>query len=248
MPWQAGALQAVLFLEQTGVPAAPDALQPWLQVFRVSPQSYQQNPPGGPLVAQASGTLGNFQAALQAQPGRFDLTLTPLNTPGAELPLIADVASALEVLTLHAHRLIEGKAVVRAACVLQLAQRVGSPEEGVSLVKTHVPLEAVPANATEIEIAFNIRKRLRSIDGLEMNRLCRWNTGIQQLFQVQINLDGTSRAVASNAINIVGFSVDVNSVPQSTPFEVSRTVLVFDELVDEARRIMMEGYEGLSNA
>jgi hypothetical protein len=250
MLWQANSLHCVMFSQSQG--GAADALQPWLRMFGVNPQSYQQATPADGPTAQASGPLGIYTATLQMQPGRLDLVLQPGTTQviAGSVPAIQEIPPALGILREYAGKMIgpDGPSPVRIAVISNLLKPMPDATAARIDFLTSTRLDHIPAAATELQLAINIPMRLKSAE-CEMNRLCRWSTAKVQLFQFQIGNLPFMSPLASPAEQkeLSTLQIDLNTTPRVDPFELSAVPSILDEMITEAKALICGGYDRLAD-
>lgn len=249
MNWLADSLHCVVFSQPTM--AVPDALQPWLRLFGSAPQSYQQNLQGAVFGSMSSGTIGQYQISIAAQPGRMELAILPIPypAPDASLPVIRDIATAFAVLQGYSDTLLETGGAIRVALILNLSGQTADAETAKEKFKQSIHYENLPTGATDLSFALNIRTPIslptHTATGLEMNRVCRWGTSMHQLVQVQVGVGGPAPTVVKET-HVVTLQLDLNTIPRQVPFLIDEARAVFAALVAEARHLISEGYDRLA--
>lgn len=241
MTWHADSVHAVTFFNPVG---APDALQPWLRMFRDPPSSFNSNGPNMPPGATASGLIGAYQVTISANVGRLEVALSPPGTQNERPQGIVKVHEALDVLKGYAGQLLDVISPVRLAIVANLARRADSAAQAAQALRQDLPpLNLVPEDATDLQLALNIRKDFANL-GSEQNRLCRWSTGVQQIYTMQMTVGAAEPSLALQEFHAEVWSVDVNTGAPSGATS-NLTPASFAALADEASTIIRNGYEYL---
>jgi hypothetical protein len=244
MDWQAGALQSVLFQHQ--LHGTPDALQAWTRVFGTSPQSFSQATPGAPSSSQAAGVSGMYQVTIVTQPGRTEFTLSSVPSETDPMPLLEQVDAGLMALKGYVLKLMGNQSLARLSIVLQLVKPQKSAREAAAEVCRSAKLESVPDSATDLEFMLNVRRQLKTVSNVEMNRLCKWSAQFQQFIQLQVRPDGISVPAIMQQFHFAGWMIDVNTVPRNMPFAAAEAIQVLDELIEEAQHIRAGGYDAVA--
>ena len=246
MGWSAQSLQFVLFCPP--MVGASDALQPWSKLFHISPNNFQQSPPGFPQAqSTAMGLIGDFNVTIGAMPGRFDLILgPPADGPNSGPPLLGEPFQALSVLVEHAKKFLEFQPAMRLAIVANLVESAADQH---SANKRFTELTGgidVPEIASDLSLQINVPVEKASL-GLRLNRLCRWQSQQVQLVTFMFNVDGASHTPIQSATQAynVGLSIDINTVPTPATFDKSKAIDILNELADEIKKISLGGYEHL---
>lgn len=247
MVWSAQQLQFVLFTAPK--PGQPDALQPWLKLFKSTPQNYQQSGPGAPQpTASASGVIGNFNVTVGAAPGRFDIILTSSdNTAEPDRPpLISDIEAGLGSLVAHATKFLEFEPSIRLALVTNLSEPVADLAASADKFRQLAGGLDFPPGATDLALQLNVRKTDPE-SGREVNRLCRWQTQLLQSFVVHFDGAFGQGAPIVKSTHAIGATFDINTVPSQAQFERDEALAVVKFLEAETSRVISGGYEYVTN-
>lgn len=242
MTWSLQNITCVVFTPP--VPVPPPAHQVWSQVTGQQPAQFQQNP-GGPGSA-AQGPFDGFMLTAGTQPGRFEVSLHPIGdaTSGSELPFLADIDGAVAKILELGSKLAAGDNPLRVAVVANCAQPGASQEEAIARFKQNAKLSNLPASASDLSFAMNVRKKLGGA-GWEMNRLCNWGLGQLQFMQFQIQ-SGMQAPQVITTSHLATMVVDVNTVPRNIPLGPTQAVSALQALADEAKLIIAQGYDRLA--
>lgn len=242
MEWAADSISVISF----SAPSASDTLQAWTRLFGVSPNSFQQNPVGTPPGSQASGQIGEYQFALNVQPGRKELMVNPAQSQTDGIPEIEDVKAALAALLPFGNRMIGEDQPTRLALVLNLSKAVTDSEAARKEFQNLTGVTTVPQGAMDLNFSINVRKP--SSFGQELNRLCRWGSGSKQLFLMQMGPGGLApNNFVVKEYPIISLQLDLNTVPTGSIIgsEAAQSILI--ELSKEADQLMAGGYDYLSH-
>lgn len=237
MNWKADSLHFVAF---GNAPAAVDSLQPWLRVFGGSPQQLQTAPIGQPPYSLASGVVGEYQFMISSNPGRIELALSPGAHSNGPPEAIGDWRAALDVLLGHTTLASENMGAHRVAIVANFSQQAQSPFEAAEMFRQSVSLQSLPDNAVDLSFGFNLVKPIAGLQA-EMNRLCRWSTGIQQFVGMQLVSGGSAPAISMQVRHVANLQVDLNT----SIFDLQDSVLrksVTEQLSSELISIAEGGY------
>jgi hypothetical protein len=212
MDWPCQALQIVLFGAQPT--PKPDALIPWMKVFKSSPNGFNSAGPGKPSAAY--GVSENLQFVMQAAPDRLDLVVTaPASDSDGGPPLITDFDEALRLATLRGIDLAVGYPTIRYAVIGTFMSIVDTREEANKALGVELPQIGFPIDCWDPSYQLNVRKELPGIG--PVNRLRRWSGGILQMIQIQFGAASPTSFPATNPKFIAAAMIDVNTPPESSP-------------------------------
>ena len=237
-------MHGVVFHAPSG--ETPDALQAWLRLVGNAPQSFQSNQPGMPPGGTAVGQVGAYQFMVAAQVGRYELVLSPTAVGDAPPAPTAQIDDIVQVLAAYMPKLMTsaGSGLLRVAVVLNLSKRTDTLDIAVSEFKKDTKLTDIPANASDLQLAINVRRRFSNLP-FDMNRLCRWATGVQQFFTMQLTVGTVGPALAVQEFSTETLQIDVNSAPQAGQLPLESATAMFNELVAEALILTSQGYDRL---
>jgi hypothetical protein len=215
MDWPCQAVQVAIFGTQTT--AKPDALIPWMRVFKGSPDGFSSAVAGMPGASTAHGVIGNLHAVINFAHDRMDLILSapPTGASADSPPLISDFEDALGVAISQGAELANGYQGNRFAVVGTFMSVHDSMAEANQALATELPRLQIPDDCWDPSYQMNIRKTLPEI-GLA-NRLRRWSVGTIQMVQVQVGPTGASLLPSQAAKFVANAMIDVNSVPENPP-------------------------------
>lgn len=238
MSWQARTVSFVLVVPSIAFDNAG-------QIFQVStgsfPQMVQQLAPVGTI---AGGPFGGGWANLQVMPGRLQIDIVP--TPGftGGIPTISDISGALTLGQSFASKLAAGRVVTRIGCVIDALREMASYEEARADVLRQLPFLDVPEQANEIVFQLNCPTTLAALDGVQINRLCRWSSIISQM--VQFDVQGGAPSGFAHESHASSLFVDVNTDARwSAPFAENFVTTVCRELAATALATLTRGYDAL---
>jgi|SRR5579863_6723446 len=237
MSWKADSLHFVAFGD---IASAVDSLQPWLRVFGNSPQQLQNAPTGQQPFSTASGSVGAYQFAINSNPGRVELVLGPGQSSSGSPEPIADWKSALQLLVSHAVAASENMNSNRVAIVGNFSQKTANAEQAGQIFKTQIGVKDVPERAVDLSFGFNIKKDLNDIAN-GMNRLCRWGTGVQKIFGMQINSTGGAPTISIQEDHVAILQIDINTAIMDFHDNDLRNSIV-QQLAFEVTSIVEGGY------
>jgi hypothetical protein len=228
--WGVQSMQAVWFT--SGQPSQRTVDVIFSDLVGANPSSLHNLQPGGGV---ASALVQQTLFRLQLQPGRIDLFLHPQTQGGSSVPLFLDVKSAINELR---QKVTAGVApavdVVRPAVVVNVSQPLPSIEAVSDLILANLGFTVPFRDGSDLIFQVNRRTDLKSIPGLQVNRLLKWT---EETFQnVLIAASGT--ALPALTTNLATLSVDVNLVPTARIFSADEQKHIFGELVDEAERLV----------
>jgi hypothetical protein len=244
MTWEAETIHGVIFQTPSG--QTPDALQPWLRLFKSSPQSFQANPVGAPLGGTASGLVGSYNVIVVAQSGRLELILAAQPVPDGPPQNMRDMEQALATLLVYLKTLLPDTSPVRVAIVANLARRTKDMLEATGLFSADTGLrQTIPHDAQDLSFALNVRK-ISADSSRQLNRLCRWGTALQQYVQLKITSGMGEPSLGVQEFPAETLQIDVNSAPSAAPFTVPEASAILDEIAEEVKSLMKDGYAYLS--
>lgn len=229
-----------------------DAFQVWLSLFETTPDTYQRNPDPSQRGAQAGGMVAGYQWMVQTALGRTDLFVhgTPdgdpeMNPSSMSFPVMKQDEAAKDLLTAKGSTLqMDHLGVTRLAFVSQLFVDTSSQEESNRLFCELSNTAPTVDGATDLTFIINVRKSLAD-SGVQINRLCRWQTVEKQLIAIPINGPGTSLPTITQ--KAVSLNIDINTVPQQAPFKVGEVPKMIAEIIAESQRVRAEGFNALTS-
>ena len=239
MTWAAESLHCVLFSQVS--PGIPDALQPWLRTFGGNPQSFQQLPTQGGGGAHATGTVGNYQGTIVAQAGRLELILSSSSQSANAPPVIDDIRSAVTSLHHYIPQFAAGETPIRVAMLVNLSKRVVDETMAAREFGRETHLNDLPPGSRDLTFALNI-PRPSPIQGVDINRICKWSTGVQQMLQFQIGVGGAAPGLVTQSFVVISLHLDLNTTPRQNPFTAQQTLQLCDHLVDESRALIVDAH------
>lgn len=242
MNWAADSLHCVVFFQPTT--SRPDALQPWIKIFGEAPQNYQAAPVGAPPGGQAGGRIGDYQITIIAMPGRIELVLAPLGDNGPPAP-IASIETAVATATEYFKILLDDHNPVRVGFVANLSKHFPSLSAAVSSFKGDTKLAHLPADASDLNFAINVRRKIDSVD-LTINRLCRWATGIRQILTLEMLSGGINPHTSMEETIVETLQIDLNTVAQEREIPSGNVDILLKELISEFKIIVSQGYDRLA--
>lgn len=201
----------------------------------------------GPGHTSASGLVGEMRVEIQSQPNRIDFFLSGPSLPGipqALPPVLPGLEEALEFGKPFFRDLRGGYALTRLAAVVGAREIVRNDEQAIEKLAQCTGFE-FKTGSRETTFQTNIRTNSSVQPGLELNRLCRWATGI--LFVVQVSpTQGVQvqQPLGSGPRHVLQTSIDINTHPDTAP-DGSKADEILDELLAHVTAIMERGYGAL---
>lgn len=243
MAWSADSIQGVWFTPPTAM--ALDANQLWQSIFGASPDNFSRQPGKVPFApSTASAQIDNYSVSLSVQPGRVDIILGPSATPFSPPEPMADVRAALDTIVGFMTKALESHSATRVAIVTNVSQLAESAEDAAARVAKLAGDLDVPAGVRDLMFQLNVQMRSTAAD-LVLNRLCRWNAGVQQMIDMQFLTEGgeQSNPRVIEERHIVALQIDLNSVPSPTQLETEVAQQIVRELAEEGLVLLSSGYE-----
>ena len=238
MDWPCQALQVALFGVQPSV--KPDALIPWMRVFKGSPGGFNSAGSGTPSTAH--GVSGNLHYLLQVAPDRIDLVVNAPPTQNQDAPpIIGNFDEALEAATLRGIELAAGYPTVRYAVIGTFMSVVDTREESNAALVLEVPQANFPADCWDPSYQLNMRKELAGVG--PVNRLRRWSGGMVQMIQIQIGAGAPTPLPAISPKFIATAVIDVNTTPENPPQGDAEHIL--KALADELKSLKFASHDAL---
>lgn len=235
MAWSAETLQFVIFTQPSVAPV--DAFQIWIELFTTTPDGYQKHPDPMAMASNATGTYAGYNFAVTCNPGRIDLVLQGAAAP---FPEIANLEAATTLLKDRSLILSGKRQGVRFALVAQLFENMKSLAAANEAFAQKTTLNNLPKSATDLTFAINLTKQLGGT-GININRICRWNSVVKQVMQVQfgnlVPTQGPSQEQAALMLNL-----DVNTILRAGSIPGEKSSQVIEGLFAEYRSIMEGGY------
>ena len=250
MEWVTNSLSFVVFTIPK--PGVFDAYQLWLKLFGVSPEQFQQHPQGIQFGGSASGKIGDYQIQTSAAPQRLDITLSPIVPVGPQPPVVPpsfkDRDSAFDALKLYGTKMLSEEGLNRIGFLAGMSFPTDDAQTAAQQFINRAPVHGLPDMATDLNLTVNVRRQT-CIQNIEMNRLCRWATGVGQM--VQMTFSGAAPLPTFHQTHAVLLNVDVNTaakqmLPVVPPIKLADRTKLFDELAAETKEIMLHGYDRLA--
>ncbi|MDG4885346.1 hypothetical protein [Mesorhizobium sp. WSM4884] len=232
MPYKADSVHIVVF----GQANVSDLTALFRDVYGVPATAMQPHPSG--VGSSTSAPLQSINANLHSQPGRLEIVAAPLPAQGATMQSI-DLNAGLDFLVPRARTLIEKTEVVRLALVLSLFESVPSAEAACEAFIKETGIK-VPKDSTDVSFSVNRRKKVDKGE-IILNRLLRWESALRQILQ----FSNVSTVPFTHNFHVLGWMVDVNSVPVDKPIDKATAYTLLDSLVKETRECISGGYEYL---
>lgn len=237
--WNSQNIQAVWF--STAV-SGVKANAVYEQIIGEEPSSYQSNKipnPANPFLSVANGHVGQYEVAIQVQPGRVDFILSAAveedgQSEGFDFietePAIGFIIEAVSKMT--------GLDCVRLALVVNIMEKTESVNEARTLIEDRVGLK--PSFDDYSDYMFQINRRA-SFDkpSFSLNRLLRYNS----LTFHGVTIDFTSGGAPSSFAEryAAAMMIDLNTVMTGRVFQKEEVDAIFLIMAGEAMRIAKSG-------
>lgn len=246
MSWIAESFQFVVFHSPR---ETHDAFQMWIHLFGVGPGNYQRHPDANLNASQALGQYAGFTWQIQCQPGRVDLFLVGQDDPaqsisGSVFPQIIDRAAALSVLKERVQRLVSDHLQpLRLALVAQHFKNFGELREANVEFCKLTGVNADPTASSDLSFGLNVRREIGP-HKIVANRICRWQSLVKQMMQIQIN------AVVQEQVPVIQqpavvVNVDINTIAQQIPMKADEATKIAEALFAECDVLTEGGYDQL---
>ncbi len=202
--------------------------------------------------SQALGQYAGFTWQMQCQPGRVDLFLvgqedapqTTSGSPAAVFPQINDLASARSVLKDRVQRLVtDHLKPLRLALVSQYFKNFGELKEANVEFNNLTGIKADPKAASDLTFALNVRREIGP-NKVVANRICRWQSLVKQMMQIQINgiVQEQVPVIQQPAVVV---NIDINTIAQQIPLKADEAVKIAEAFFAESEALTEGGYERL---
>lgn len=236
--WRSQSIQVVWFL--TGSDLNVEKFYQGL--FGSEPDRVERNKlpsATNPFMGVASGTIDGFNAIIQLQPARVDLTLQPdPNIPDEDFPPTLDSEAIIAWLRLRLSMAAEHFPVaIRIAIVCNFLKTAETLDEARAEISHLVGLDERLQSYSDFMFQIN-RRMVGKQTGVELNRLLRWASVVFQ--SVVFNLP-SHVSILTPPTNVEqhasSFMVDLNTVLGTRTFESYEQVSIFSEMLDELKRL-----------
>ena len=239
IPWKVESFQFVSF---TLPSEQVDAFTVWHELFKATPDNYQRQPEPNNLISNATGRFAGFNFQIQSAPGRIDLFLMGENS--GPFPLVANDDGGKAVFKEKALQLANLRTTLRLAFVTQLFCDHTTLNDANNSFYDATGIKNPGVVVGDLMFMMNARKSVSKPE-LTINRICRWNSLVKQVMQIQIvNNVQTSQGVTFEQPALT-VNIDVNSVPLSLPIAPAKVSGILEHLFDEYEFLKVEGYHGL---
>lgn len=246
MDWQANNVRIVLF---TTSPSTEQAGPAWVKLAGGRfPDAIQPNPPMGTV---AAGDYEGLWLVVAPLPGRIQIEITGKpRQEGPPLP-ISDIRGAIDTLCSLVPKL-EVAGINRLAVAVEAVRSVRNGMESVEALRAELPFLQLAPDAEDVIFQVNSPRRLKE-RGLKMNRLCKWQTLLQQLYYFEMAagtplIPGQAPGGAGKIVSEThqfGLSVDVNTHPTGEAISQKKVPAVLAELAESTLEVLHLGYAAL---
>jgi hypothetical protein len=246
--WPAQSIQLVWFTPSSRKNRAAELFAELLEQECDSSQENKSPNPANPSFSTATGRAGTLVFDVTSSPGRIDYFVRPfeLDPTSLELPTIADVVEQINKVSQRATAVSQSISDVnRVALIVNLIKKTETiAEANAAVAAAFGGLAGIPV-ASDLVLQLNARRKFKTVDDLQMNRLLRFSAaGFQRM---AIAAGGSQPLPLSEEIFAASEMIDVNTVPGIRIFTNPELVTIWGELRDEALRLRAaNGVEGLS--
>lgn len=232
-------LQMVWFTaSQTPLKAA----EVYRALLEVEPDGSQINRnvnPADPILNTANGLLDGIAVELQIRPGRADLLLRPAEAGagGPEIPTIGIEASiaALRNYAGNIHKAVES--TTRISLISRLLEKTESAAAATQRVLESVQVEIRAPNISDS--LFQINSRVPLANGLEVNRIMRFEAAAIQTYAVNLNQLAQSLFPVIQEQNYMVMQLDINTVPLTGVMTQDQINSAFEFISEETLRLAL---------
>ncbi|PQZ51915.1 hypothetical protein CQ052_05090 [Ochrobactrum sp. MYb15] len=215
----------------------------FVKAFGVEPEGVQTNRSGmvagSPFIGIATGASGENFARIHISHGRIDFIVEPIipndaNSNSLVFTISTDVA--LSFLQQAVSKVIPEMAnIVRVAIITNLVDEQSSADSAVSAIFSKVGIKFPAEDLTDV--SFQLNKRLRLSNGIQANRLMRYNVvAFQKMF-----FNGSEPVPVSDERFSMLLTLDLNTVVDGTKFDANQTIDIIGLLIEETIRITRAG-------
>ena len=246
MSWEAEFVSVVTF----AVPGTPSqsALEVWKKLLPDrEPDSFGRPRVPGPPQSQAMGPFGDYQLIVVEQGIRTEIRLAGPETPFDEGPsTLKDVVRTVAEAEKLGASVASAWPMNRLAIQVSLTEEAESTEAATRLIDEQLPFLQLSQEATAVLFQLNLRRK-SSVEGVALNRLCKWGVAKQQLMSAHFTVggDGAPHPVLLSERDIATYHLDINTVPRQDAYDGSEVDSLIAEIAEEARTLIGRGYEGL---
>lgn len=197
---------------------------------------------------QEEGSFAGGRLILRVDPTRIDWVLTPTPNQQQENPegytVIGQFQELLDQFLPLMRRWLEVSScfpVQRLAFGGVLAQPVGSLEEGYRLLLPYLPdVRLAPEGLSDFFYQINRPRMSQSVEGLQINRLCKWGVVLQQT--LTLNFLGQVSTGQGQSYFACRLELDINTAPDFRGgFSKEQALIVLQELVSLTKEVAEKG-------
>lgn len=176
-----------------------------------------------PIISAAEADIEGFKVALSQQPGRLDLSLSPIqNNESLKMPLM-DVQAGI----FYCERILAAVEIlpesVRLSCIVNSYSEASSSEDVANLFYSIAGFNPDIPEVTDLVFQAN---RRTDLEGVLINRV----TTINTLETQSIRMQGSTLAETSVEHGL-GITYDFNTVPDGTVFDTERQKKLFADML-----------------
>ena len=234
--WGSQSIQFAWFLTSVEGVKADEIFQ---IVSSEEPEQMQRNrvpSPATPFLSLASGVVNGQNYAVQVQPGRVDIVVSPVPDPGEEfsLPMIG-TEQTLTALLNRVDALAPKLAnCIRLAAIANTVEQVPTYEAAARILLDSIGLELNLDGTSDLMFQVNRRK----LDGqfAPINRVLRYAVLSVQEMLFQVGGSPNIQPIRKERL-AASLVLDINTIPDGTVLEVSSQKSIFVEIVGEILRL-----------
>jgi hypothetical protein len=174
---------------------------------------------------------------------RLELLLQSGRQGGSGAPgAIQDVFNALSEGRGIVKRLLSSYNVGRVAAVLDLSEEVEDEATAALRFGDAVGLGIDLQGARDLSFQISHRTPSRNVPGVEINKLCRWGTGVKQLIQMQMGPGANNLQLPKvlNQQSVFNIMYDINTTARDAALSANERHMLLDEVVIEAEGLMVQ--------
>jgi hypothetical protein len=195
-------------------------------------------------VQRAVGSFGPGVLELLTQPTRLDWVLQPPGTSSPGMSTLGEHSTVIKTFTQAVRAwLSKSPPAIRVAFGTVLHIPVDDRPSGYNLLQSFLPSIQIDAEAsTDFFYQINRPRQSHSLpDGQVINRLSRWTVAELRLFQLT-STSGEMQRLAPTTTVFCRLELDLSTAPDnSTPIDVEKLMIAFDEMVAAALEIATRG-------